>query len=83
MGKPWEKLGVSRATYFRQKSQPESQVSPEKSQIETTVQSPEIDFRFQDVTRKDIEDALLKGQKFIPNWYTAGFESCSQALSNF
>ena len=33
------------------------------------------ELKYGNPTRKDIDDAVSRGQKFIPNWYTSGFKS--------
>jgi hypothetical protein len=90
--KPWEKQGVSRATYFRQKSHEESQkeVSNETKPVSSETVVSRVVFNgsngniCEDITREDIERCLENGSLTSrPNWYNEGFSSRNKVLEVF
>ena len=78
--KPWETLGISRRTYYRQKSAkvvPSATVVPQESVTD--------DLRdVSPLTRKQYED-WAKDHKttFTPNWYSNGYSSRGEVLKMF
>jgi hypothetical protein len=80
--KPWEKLEVSKATYYRKKSH---EVVSHETKNETPSETDETfdgtnGNELRDVSREGMERYLsLYPTAFIPNWYKAGYLSRGEA----
>jgi hypothetical protein len=76
---PWETLGISRRTYFRQKSSAtDGAVSAKDDKGVPQPPCPDHPNNIHDITKGQMKAIIDAGQSFVPNWYAAGFK-CKEA----
>lgn len=78
--KPWEILGISRATYFRTHKSltfNETKLVNETGEVRLGLCETHPGNKG-DITREQMKTLIDAGQRFIPNWYHAGLP-CKEA----